>query len=75
VVGHAGDPSCQHGALGWNQLFNTKTFSVGPLSNIGFAFGAAVNTDDTTLGSAKRLIQAGVQLDFDAPSLSLGSAD
>jgi hypothetical protein len=68
VVAYADDPSCQHHALGWNQLFNTKTFSVGPPSNIEFAFSADVNTDDTTLGSAKRLIQAGVQLDFDAPS-------
>jgi hypothetical protein len=53
--------------LGWNQIFDTKTFSVGTLTNIEFAFGADVNTDNTTLGSAKRSIQAGLQFDFSAP--------
>jgi hypothetical protein len=53
--------------LGWNQLFNTKAFSVGPLTNISFAFGADVNADNTTLGSAKRKILAGLQFDFATP--------
>jgi hypothetical protein len=29
----------------WNQIFNTKAFSVGPLTNIEFAVGADANTD------------------------------
>jgi len=31
------------GTLGWNQLFNTKTFAVGRLANIEFACGADLN--------------------------------
>ena len=53
--------------LGWNQLLGTKRFAVGPLTNIEFAVGADLNTDNTTLGSAKRSIQAGLQFDFSAP--------
>ena len=53
--------------LGWNQLSGTKAFSLGPLTNIEFAFGADANTDNTTLGSAKRSIQAGLQFDFETP--------
>ena len=53
--------------LGWNQLSGTKAFSIGPLTNIEFAFGADANTDNTTLGSAKRSIQAGLQYDFETP--------
>ena len=52
--------------FGWNQLFNTK-FAVGPLTNIEFVVGADLNTDNTTLGSAKRAIQGGLQFDFAAP--------
>jgi hypothetical protein len=53
--------------IGWNQLFGTKAFSVGPLTNIEFAWGADINVDNTTLGSNKRAIQGGLQFDFAAP--------
>jgi hypothetical protein len=53
--------------IGWNQLFNTKAFSAGPLTNIEFAWGSDVNADNTSLGSAKRTIQGGLQFDFSAP--------
>src|SRR5579871_1007556 len=53
--------------FGWNQIFGTKAFAVGPLTNIEFAVGADLNTDNTTLGSAKRSIQGGLQFDFAAP--------
>ena len=53
--------------LGWNQLTNSKTFSFGPLTNIEFVVGADANTDNTTLGSAKRSIQGGIQFDFATP--------
>jgi hypothetical protein len=53
--------------LGWNQIFRTKAFSFGPLTNIEFAAGVDANTDNTTLGSAKRSIQGGLQFDFSAP--------
>jgi hypothetical protein len=53
--------------LGWNQIFNTKMFSAGPLTNIEFVWGTDFNTDNTTLESAKRSIQAGLQADFATP--------
>jgi hypothetical protein len=53
--------------FGWNQIFNTKAFAVGPLTNIEFVVGSDLNTDNTTLGSAKRAIQGGLQFDFAAP--------
>ena len=53
--------------IGWNQLFNTKAFSAGPLTNIEFAWGADVNVDNTTLGSNKRTLQGGLQFDFMMP--------
>ena len=53
--------------LGWNQIFNTKAFAVGPLTNVEFVVGSDLNTDNTTLGSAKRAIQGGLQFDFATP--------
>jgi hypothetical protein len=53
--------------LGWNQLTNSKMFSVGPLTNIEFIVGADANVDNTSLGSAKRSIQGGLQFDFAVP--------
>jgi hypothetical protein len=53
--------------LGWNQLSGTKAFSIGPLTNIEFVVGGDVNTDNTTLGSAKRAIMGGLQFDFETP--------
>jgi hypothetical protein len=53
--------------LGWNQIFNTKAFSMGPLTNVEFIYGADVNTDNTTLGSAKRDVVGGLQFDFATP--------
>jgi len=53
--------------FGWNQIFNTKAFAVGPMTNIEFNVGADANTDNTTLGSAKRSIQGGLQFDFATP--------
>jgi hypothetical protein len=55
------------GTLGWNQIFNTKAYSVGPMTNIEFAFGVDLNWDNTTLASRKRSIQAGLQFDFATP--------
>ena len=53
--------------FGWNQIFNTKAFAVGPLTNIEFVVGSDLNTDNTTLASAKRSIQGGLQFDFATP--------
>jgi hypothetical protein len=53
--------------LGWNQIFNTKTFSVGPLSNVSFLVGGDLNTDNTNLASRKRSVEGGIQFNFSAP--------
>ncbi len=53
--------------FGFNQIFNTKAFAMGPLTNVSLLIGADLNTDNTTLGSAKRSIQGGLQFDFAAP--------
>jgi hypothetical protein len=60
--------------LGWNQLSGTKAFSSGPLTNIEFAFGVDANTDNTTLGSAKRSIQAGLRSTSRLPTTLLPTA-
>ena len=53
--------------LGWNQLSGSKMFAWGPLTNIEFAAGVDANTDNTSLGSAKRSFQGGLQFDFAMP--------
>jgi hypothetical protein len=53
--------------LGWNQLTHSKTFAWGPLTNVEFVVGSDMNTDNTTLGSAKRSYQGGLQFDFATP--------
>jgi len=53
--------------FGWNEIFNTKAFAVGPLQDISFMVGADLNTDNTTLGSAKRSIEGGIRFSFSAP--------
>jgi hypothetical protein len=56
------------GTLGWNEIFNTKAFKTGPLTNIEFAYGADLNWDNTTLASRKRSVEAGLQFDFATPN-------
>jgi hypothetical protein len=53
--------------FGWNELFNTKTFSAGPLHNISFEIGADIEGENTFLGPAKRDLVAGLQFAFDLP--------
>jgi hypothetical protein len=53
--------------LGWNELSHSKMFAIGPLKNVSFVYGADVNTDNTFLGSAKKSVQGGLQLDFATP--------
>ncbi|KIZ47123.1 MULTISPECIES: hypothetical protein [Rhodopseudomonas] len=53
--------------FGWNQLFNTKAFSIGPLNNISFEIGADVETENTFLAPSKRDFVAGLQFAFDLP--------
>ncbi len=53
--------------LGFNQLFGTKAFSMGPLSNVSFEVGADANSENNYLAPAKKSIVAGLQFSFDLP--------
>jgi hypothetical protein len=53
--------------FGWNEIFNTKAFSVGPLHNISFEVGMDANTENNFLAPAKRDVVAGLQFAFDLP--------
>jgi hypothetical protein len=53
--------------LGWNELFNTKQFSYGPLRNISFEVGADGESENSYVAPAKRDVVAGLQFAFDLP--------
>jgi hypothetical protein len=53
--------------FGWNQIFNTKAFSIGPLHNISFEIGADMENENNFLAPAKRDFVGGLQFAFDLP--------
>ena len=53
--------------FGWNEIFNTKAFSIGPLHNISFEVGMDANTENRFFGAAKRAVVGGLQFQFDLP--------
>jgi hypothetical protein len=53
--------------FGWNELFNTKMFTAGPLHNISFEVGADGEAENSFLAPAKRDFVAGLQFAFDLP--------
>jgi hypothetical protein len=54
--------------FGWNQLFNTKMFSVGGvLNNIAFEVGVDGETENQFLAPNKKDVVAGLQFAFDLP--------
>jgi hypothetical protein len=53
--------------FGFNEIFNTKAFSIGPLRNVSFEIGADAGTMNTFLAPAKRDLVAGLQFAFDLP--------
>src|ERR1700675_1341855 len=53
--------------FGWNEIFNTHAFTMGPLHNISFEVGMDANTENNYLGPAKRDVVAGLQFAFDLP--------
>jgi hypothetical protein len=53
--------------FGWNEIFNTKAFTMGPLHNISFEVGMDANTENTYNAPAKRDVVAGLQFAFDLP--------
>jgi hypothetical protein len=53
--------------FGWNEIFGTKAFTMGPLHNISFEVGMDANTENNFLAPAKRDVVAGLQFNFDLP--------
>jgi hypothetical protein len=53
--------------FGWNEIFDTKAFSVGPLRNISFEVGADAGTENSFVAYSKRDFVAGLQFAFDLP--------
>ena len=53
--------------VGFNEIFNTRAFSIGPLRNVSFEFGGDANTQNDFVGAAKRDVVAGLQFAFDLP--------
>ncbi|WP_370143394.1 hypothetical protein [Bradyrhizobium elkanii] len=53
--------------FGWNELFDTKAFSVGPLSGISFMVGADVGFSNAVSGTSLSALMAGVQFNLTLP--------
>jgi hypothetical protein len=53
--------------FGFNEIFNTKAFSMGPLHNVSFEVGMDGNSENNYLAPAKRDFVAGLQFAFDLP--------
>lgn len=53
--------------LGFNQIFDTKAFSLGPLRNVSFEAGVDFYVQNNTTGSAYRGFMAGLEFAFDLP--------
>jgi hypothetical protein len=53
--------------LGFNEIFNTKSFTWGPLHNVSFEAGLDANSENTFLGPSKRSVVGGLQFAFDLP--------
>ena len=52
--------------FGFNEIFNTKAFTMGPLRNVSFEVGMDANTENNFLAPAKRDVVAGLQFAFDS---------
>jgi hypothetical protein len=53
--------------FGFNEIFNTHAFTMGPLHNVSFEVGMDANSENTFLAPAKRDMVAGLQFAFDLP--------
>jgi hypothetical protein len=53
--------------FGWNELFNTNAFTMGPLHNISFEVGANGALENTFLAPADFDFAGGLQFAFDLP--------
>ncbi|UWU96039.1 hypothetical protein [Bradyrhizobium sp. CB1015] len=53
--------------FGWNEIFDTKTFTVGPLRNISFQIGLDASSTNYYRAAAAQAVSAGLQFQFDLP--------
>src|SRR5882757_323888 len=53
--------------FGFNQIFGTTAFSMGPLRNVSFEIGVDGETQNTFLAPNKKDVVAGLQFAFDLP--------
>ncbi|MDB5405163.1 MAG: hypothetical protein JWL84_75 [Rhodospirillales bacterium] len=53
--------------LSGNAVTGTKSFTIGPIADIGLEFGFDYNTKNTTFAPNKRLLVIGPQFQFDLP--------
>jgi hypothetical protein len=53
--------------LGFNEIFNTKAFSIGPMNNVSFAVEAAEGMLNNFSSLDRRGVGAGLQFSFDLP--------
>lgn len=53
--------------FGWNELFNTKAFTMGPLHNISFQVAMEDEVENNYLAPNKRAFMGGLQFAFDLP--------
>jgi len=53
--------------LGFNEIFNTKAFSAGPLTDVSFEFGADANTENNAFAPEKKDIVGGLNFSFALP--------
>ena len=53
--------------FGFNEIFNTKAFSMGPLRDVSFEVGADVGVENRFFGASRRALVAGLQFAFDLP--------
>jgi hypothetical protein len=53
--------------IGFNEVFATKAFSVGPLHNVSLEFGGDGEVENNTLAPAKQVGVIGLQFLFDLP--------
>jgi hypothetical protein len=53
--------------FGFNEIFGTKAFTIGPLRNVSFEVGAQAEASTLFFASAQRAFVAGLQFQFDLP--------
>ncbi|WP_409187923.1 hypothetical protein [Bradyrhizobium sp. RDM4] len=53
--------------FGWNELFDTKAFTMAPLRNISFLVGADWQTSNNLVALSSRDVVSGLQFAFDLP--------